>query len=200
MGDPQVLTLRSFSADDREECAGAQLGVMEEGNFDRGVCGLLRRASESLPLGRQSFRFASHISPADLQVANRAGLTLGLENVEHLEQDAALDVAVKRGAEMVSHRPWNEDCAWQLQDLRGISSDRHGDGRDSSLFDCSLNQSDRLMTDWSGRGEQRNVCPLLFGDCSCNVFHHGGVETLRVHVVADEAEEVRRQLADDSLG
>lgn len=155
--------------------------------------------SESLPLGRQSVRLASHVSPADHQIADRAGLVLVLENVEHLDQDAPLNVAVKRRAEMVSHRPRNEDRAWQLQDLRGIAGDRHGYGGNASFFDCSLNQSDRLMADRSGRGEQRDVCPLLLGDCSRDVFHHRCLETFRIHVVADEAEEVRRQLANDSL-
>ncbi len=56
------------------------------------------------------------------------------------------------------------------------------------------------MTDRSGRGEQRYVCPLLLCHCLRDVMRYGRFEALRVHVVTNEAEEIRCQLADGSLG
>ena len=100
-------------------------------------------------------------------------------------------------AEVMSHWPRDKDCPRNFDRCAHILRDRDGHSRNSTLLDLSLNQSHGLMANGSGRCEQRDVCPLFLIDGSGDVFSNGGFELLRIHVVADKAEEVSGKTTDD---
>ena len=100
---------------------------------------------------------------------------------------------------VMAHWPGNENRARSFDGGGHVFCNRDRDGRNSAFFDLSLNQSDRLMTNWSGRSEQGNVRPLFFIDCAGNALSYRSLEPLRIHVVADEAEEISCESADDSF-
>jgi|GEM_PF-6108679 len=109
-----------------------------------------------------------------------------------------LHLAVKRHAEMMPHHKRHENGAWRLDVLGYVECDGDRDGGDSSSFYCTLDQRDRLVADRSGGREQRDVRALCF-DGLGDVFGERAFESLGIHVVADEGEEVRRKLADHAF-
>lgn len=109
--------------------------------------------SKAAALLRQSFCFAPDVAPTDFQIADCSRRVLFYQHVEHLEQHAALEFPVKRYAEVMPHGPGNEDGPRYFEKLGHVSRNGDGHRRNPSLFDCTLNQSDRLMADRSGRDE-----------------------------------------------
>jgi hypothetical protein len=122
-----------------------------------------------------------------------------LDSFEGSENDLSLDMRTERRTKVMAHWPGNENRARNFDGRGHVFGDRDRDGRNSAFFDLSLNQSDRLMTNWSGRSEQGNVRPLFFIDCAGNALGYRSLEPLRIHVVADEAEEISCEPADDSF-
>jgi hypothetical protein len=105
---------------------------------------------------------------------------------------------MKRGAEMMSHGPGEKKGAGHFDHLAYVPGHGDGDGWNSSNLNRALNQSDGLMADRSSRGQQRNIGAFV-DDRVCNVGRHGLFKSLRVHVIADEAEEIRGQAANRSF-
>jgi hypothetical protein len=120
-----------------------------------------------------------------------------LDSFEGSENHLSLDIGTERRTKVVAHWPGNENRARNFDSGGHVFSNRDRDGRNSVFFDLSLNQSDRLMTNWSGRSEQDNVRPLFLIGCAGNALSHRSLEPLRIHVVTDEAEEISRKSADD---
>ena len=81
---------------------------------------------------------------------------------ECFADDPALQLAVKRNAEVVSHHEWDEDRARRLDVFRYVRGDGDGDGRDASLFNGALHERDALMANRSSGRQQRHV--RAFGD------------------------------------
>ena len=110
--------------------------------------------------------------------------------MKRLQQYTALKVAVKWGAKVMPHRPRQENGARRLDLFRHIPGDGNRDGRDAASFDRALDQSDGLMADRSSGSEQCSVSPFLLNDGLGDIVGYRAFKLLRVHVVADEAEEM----------
>jgi hypothetical protein len=139
------------------------------------------------------------LRPRDREIDDRPALLNRLDSFEGSENHLSLDMGTERRTKVMAHWPGNENRARSFDGGGHVFSNRDRDGRNSAFFDLSLNQSDRLMTNWSGRSEQGNVRPLFFIDCAGNAFSYRSLEPLRIHVIADEAEEISCESADDSF-
>jgi len=135
----------------------------------------------------------------DRKIDNRPALLNRLNSFEGSENHLSLDTRTERGTKVMAHWPGNENRPRSFDGAGHVFGHRDRDSRNSAFFDLSLNQSDRLMTNWSCRSEQRNVRPLFFIDCAGNALGYRSLEPLRIHVVADEAEEISCEPADDSF-
>jgi len=139
------------------------------------------------------------LRPRDREIDDRSALLNRLDSFEGSQNHLSLDVGTERRTKVMAHWPGNENRAWSFDGGGDVFGDRDGHGRNSAFFDLSLNQSDRLMTNWSCRSEQRNVRPLFFIDCAGNALSYRSLEPLRIHVVTDEAEEISCEPANDSF-
>ena len=137
--------------------------------------------------------------PRDQEIDDHPALLNCLDSFERSENHLSLDLGAERRTKVMAHWPGNENRARSFDGGGHVFGDRDRDGRNSTFFDLSLNQSDRLMTNWSGRSEQGNVRPLFFIDCAGNALSYCSLEPLWIHVVADEAEEMSCESADDSF-
>ena len=137
--------------------------------------------------------------PRDRKIDDRPALLNRLNSFEGSENHLSLDTRTERGTKVMAHWPGNENRPRSFDGAGHVFGHRDRDSRNSAFFDLSLNQSDRLMTNWSSRSEQRNVRPLFFVDCAGNALGYRSLEPLRIHVVADEAEEISCEPADDSF-
>jgi hypothetical protein len=122
-----------------------------------------------------------------------------MDGFKSSENHASLNVSMERRAKVMAHWPGDEKRARSFDGGSNILGDRDRDSRNSAAFDLSLNQSDRLMTNWSGRSKQGNIRPLFLTDCARNVLSYRSLEPLRIHVVADEANKIPCEPADDSF-
>lgn len=91
---------------------------------------------------------------------------------------------------MVSHGPGDKNCAWHLDSFAYVAGHGNGDGWNSPGLNRTLNQSDGLMADGSGRRQQSNIGVLFLSNSTRNISRYCSLETFRVHVVADKAEEI----------
>jgi hypothetical protein len=139
------------------------------------------------------------LCPRDRKIDDRPALLNRLNSFEGSENHLSLDTGTERRAKVMAHWPGNENRPRSFDGAGHVFGHRDRDSRNSAFFDLSLNQSDRLMTNWSGRSEQGNVRPLFFIDCAGNALGYRSLEPLRIHVVADEAEEISCEPANDSF-
>jgi hypothetical protein len=137
------------------------------------------------------------LRPRDREIDDRPALLNRLDSFEGSENHLSLDMGTERRTKVMAHWPGNENRARSFDGGGHVFGDRDRDGRNSAFFDLSLNQSDRLMTNWSRRSQQGDVRPFLFIDRAGNALRYGSLEPLRIHVVADEAEEISCEPADD---
>ena len=137
--------------------------------------------------------------PRDGEIDDRPALLNRLNSFEGSENHLSLDTVTERRTKVMAHWPGNENRARSFDGGGHVFGDRDRGGRNSAFFDLSLNQSDRLMTNWSGRSEQGNVGPLFFIDCAGNALGYRSLEPLRIHVVTDKAEELSCEPANDSF-
>jgi hypothetical protein len=112
--------------------------------------------------------------------------------IECLEDDPPLQLTVERDAEVVPHHEGDEDGARRLTMLRHVERYGDGYGGDASSLDGALHERDGLMSYRSSGREQRDIS-VGARDGFRYVLGQGALQPLRVHVVADEGEEVRRQ-------
>ena len=155
---------------------------------------------EFLALRRERFRLAPDIRPFYGYVVNRAGLLCRLQKMKRLQQHATLKAAMKRDAEVMPHWPRQENRTRSLDLFRHVAGDGNRDGRDTASLDRALDQSDGLMADRSSGGEQCSVSPFLLNDGLGDIVGYRAFKLLRVHVVADEAEEIAAQSAQHAFG
>ena len=119
--------------------------------------------------------------------------------MKRLQQYTALKVAVKWGAKVMPHRPRQENGARCLDLFRHIPGDGNRDGRDAASFDRALDQSDGLMADRSSGDQQSCIGFLFHRNRVGDPVRDRALKPLRVHVVTDEAEEIRGQAAEQTL-
>jgi len=93
---------------------------------------------------------------------------------------------------MVPHGPRQENGAGCFDLCGHIPGDGNGDGRYAPGFNRTLDQSDGLMTDRSSGDQQGDVGSLLDRHGLGNIMGNGALEFFRIHVVADETEEILR--------
>src|ERR1700752_4853865 len=103
---------------------------------------------------------------------DRPALLNRMDGFKSSENHASLNVSMERRTKVMAHWPGNENRARSFDGGGHVFGDRDRGGRNSAFFDLSLNQSDRLMTNWSGRSEQGNVRPLFFIDCAGNALSY----------------------------
>jgi hypothetical protein len=72
---------------------------------------------------------------------------------ERRDNDATLQIAMKRDAKMVPHHEWHEHRARRFDLVCHIQSDRDGNRGDVPAFYGALNQRDGLVSYRSGRTE-----------------------------------------------
>src|SRR5215469_8471247 len=90
-------------------------------------------------LAGENFGLPAHVSPPDNQVTNGTSFSCGFKQIEGLEQNATLNLSMERHAEVVAHRPGNEDGARHLHCFSDVSGDGDRHGRHASSFHLSLN-------------------------------------------------------------
>ncbi len=76
-----------------------------------------------------------------------------LQPVESLHDDPPLELAVEGHAEVMPHHEGHEHRSRRLHMLGHIPRDADGNRGDTPSLDCALHERDRLVSDWSGRGE-----------------------------------------------
>ena len=101
------------------------------------------------PLLGECFGLTANVRPLDREVQYRARFFAGLKQTQRGEHNAALQIAMKGRAKMMTHRPGKKQCARNFDCLRNVA--RYGDGNrgHTARFNSSLDQSDGLMTDRS---------------------------------------------------
>ena len=120
------------------------------------------------------------------------------EMIEGFADDPALQLAVKRHAEVMTHHKRHKDRSRWLAMLRHVESNRDRNCRNTSSLNGALHERDGLVSYWSSGTQKRRISALgyyrvgdVFGQCS--------FKALRVHLVADERKEVRRETADNAF-
>ena len=101
---------------------------------------------------------------------------------------------------MMPHGPRQEQCSGDLDRLGHVAGNGDRHGRNAALFNCSLNQSDGLMTNRSSRSQQSAIGVFLLNDGVRNIRGDRSLKPLGIHVVADEAEEIAGQSAQHAFG
>jgi hypothetical protein len=139
------------------------------------------------------------LRPRNRKINDRSGLLNRQDGFESSENDASLNFGMEGHAKMMTHWPRDENGSRSFDRSSNVFGDCDRDCGNSALFDLPLNQSDRLMTNWSGGSEQGEVGPLFLMDCTGDAFGNRCLEPLRIHVVADETEEIRREPANHSF-
>ena len=112
--------------------------------------------------------------------------------IESLEDDLALEFAVVGHAEVVPHHEGHEHRARRLTVLCDVQSDGDGNCGNTSVFNSALHERDRLVSYRSSGSEQRDIGTICHNSLR-NILSERALQSLRVHVVTDEGEEVRRQ-------
>lgn len=168
--------------------------------------GLTLRPSEAPPRGVSPAHgpfdlhaFPPRVGPSERQGADLPTRSRMYQVVETLHDHAPLQRAVERHAEVMSHHERQEHGAWRLGVFGHVSRYGGRDGGDSSAFDGALHERDALMADGSGRRGKDDVGafgPHGGGD----VLRERPLQSLRVHVVADEGVEGIRQPAYHPFG
>ena len=118
--------------------------------------------------------------------------------IECRTNDAPLKFAVKRHTEVMTHHERHKDRSRWLAMLRHVESNRDRNCRNTSSLNSALHERDGLVSYRSSRTQKRRISAVghyrvgdVFGQCS--------FKALRVHLIADERKEVRRETADHAL-
>jgi hypothetical protein len=104
---------------------------------------------ELSPLLGECFRLAANVSPLDREIHYRTRLFAGLKQTQCGEHNAALQIAMKGRAKVMTHRPGKKQCTRNFDCLRNVARYSDGNRGHTARFDGSLDQSDGLMTDRS---------------------------------------------------
>lgn len=89
------------------------------------------------------------VCPLDREIQYRTRLFAGLKQTQRGEHNAALQIAMKGRAKVMTHRPGKKQCTRDFDRFRNVARDSHGNRGHTARFNGSLDQSDGLMTDRS---------------------------------------------------
>ena len=121
-----------------------------ESLITRGGAGMAQHATLELPpLLGESFRLTANVCPLDREIEYRTRLFAGLKQLQCGEHNAALQIAMKGCAKVMTHRPGEKQCTRNFDCLRNVARYRDGNRGYAAPFNGSLDQSDGLMTDRS---------------------------------------------------
>jgi hypothetical protein len=110
----------------------------------------MEHAALELPrLLGECFGLTANVCPLDREIQYRARLLAGLEQTQRREQNAALQIAMKRRAKVMTHRPGKKQCTRNFDCLGDVARYSDGNRGHTARFNGSLDQSDGLMTDRS---------------------------------------------------
>jgi hypothetical protein len=104
---------------------------------------------ELSPLLGECFGLTANVCPLDRKIQYRTRLFTGLKQTQCGEHDAALQIATKGRAKVMTHRPGKKQCTRNFDCLRDVACYSDGNRGDTARFNGSLDQSDGLMTDRS---------------------------------------------------
>jgi len=136
--------------------------------------------------------------PRHRQVVDVSAPLHGLRPVEGRQDDAPLQLAMEGDPEMVTHHEGHEDRAWRPGMFRDVAGHRDRHRGDTPSFYGALHERDGLMSERSGRRQEGDVRPL--GDHRLrDVLGQRPLQALRIHIVADEGDEVGREATDHAL-
>ena len=105
------------------------------------------------PLLGECFGLTTNVCPFDREIHYRTRLFAGLKQTQRGEHNAALQIAMKGRAKVMTHRPGKKQCTRNFNCLGNVASYSDGNRGHTTRFNGSLDQSDGLMTDRS-RGRQ----------------------------------------------
>jgi hypothetical protein len=108
-------------------------------------------ALELPPLLGEYFGLTANVCPLDREIQYRPRLLAGFKQAQRSQHNAALQIAMKGRAKVMTHRPGKKQCTRTFDCLRNVA--RHSDRNrgHTARFNGSLDQSDGLMTDRSSR-------------------------------------------------
>ena len=116
----------------------------------RGRSGIVPYATLELPpLLGECFGLTANVCPLDRELQYRARMFAGLKQTQRGEYNAALQIAMKGRAKVMTHRPGKKHCARNFDCLRNVARYSDGNRGHTARFNGSLDQSDGLMTDRS---------------------------------------------------
>ena len=101
------------------------------------------------PLLGECFGLTANVRPLDREIQYRTRLFAGLQQTQCGEHNAALQIAMKGRAKVMTHRPGKKQCTRNFDCLRSVARYSDGNRGYTTRFNGSLNQSDGLMTDRS---------------------------------------------------
>jgi len=113
---------------------------------------MARHATLELPpLLGECFGLTANVCPLDREISYRTRFFAGLQHTQRGQHDAALQLAMKGRAKVMTHRPGKKQCTRNFDCLRNVARHRHGNRRHPARFNGSLDQSHGLMADRSSR-------------------------------------------------
>ena len=101
------------------------------------------------PLLGECSGLTANVCPLDREIQYRARLFAGLKQTQRGEHNAALQIAMKGHAKVMTHRPGKKQCTRNFDCLRNVARNSDRNRGHTARFDGSLDQSDGLMTDRS---------------------------------------------------
>jgi hypothetical protein len=101
------------------------------------------------PLLGECFGLTANVCPLDREIHYLPRFFAGLKQTQRREHNAALQIAMKGGAKMMTHRPGKKQCTRNFDCLRNVARYSDGNRGHAARFNGSLDQSNGLMTDRS---------------------------------------------------
>jgi hypothetical protein len=103
------------------------------------------------PLLGECFGLTANLCPLDREIQYRTRFFAGLKQTQRGEHNAALQIAMKGRAKVMTHRPGKKQCTRNFDGLGDVARYSDRDRGHTARFNSSLDQSDGLMTDRSSR-------------------------------------------------
>jgi hypothetical protein len=101
------------------------------------------------PLLGECFGLAANLCPLDREIQYRTWFFAGLKQTQRGKHNAALQIAMKGRAKVMTHRPGKKQCTRNFDCLRYVARYSDGNRGHAARFNGSLDQSNGLMTDRS---------------------------------------------------
>ena len=111
---------------------------------------MARHATLELPpLLGECFGLTANVCRLDREIPYRTRFFAGLQHTQRGQHNAALQLAMKGRAKVMTHRPGKKQCTRNFDCLCDVARYRDGYRGHTARFNGSLDQSDGLMTNRS---------------------------------------------------